>query len=267
MSQVHQVSPGFPRRGPPEGGAVSAPGRHGANPTLRRVIVLLPPSEGKAQPQAGPPLSLPELSFPELNPQRERLLNALTKLSGRRGLTHLGLSAGQAGELERNARLLEAPTAPAHQVYTGVLYERLGLADVPRERVLIASALFGMLRADDPIPYYRMSIGAKLPRIPNLAAWWRPHLKRALPADGLFVDMRSAAYAAAWKPAGMLPVRVFTADGRVVSHMAKATRGEVARRLLLADPAPDTPEAVAAIAGGELQPGPFLDVIGQTSGA
>lgn len=264
MSQVSFVSPGKPRGSPPGGGAISGPGRPATNPTLRRVIVLLPPSEGKAQPQNGPPLDLDRLSFPELNPQRERLLNALSKLQGKKGLAALGLSQKQAGELERNAALREAPAAPAYEVYSGVLYERLGLAGVPRERVLIASALFGMLRADDPIPYYRLSIGARLPRIPNLAAWWRPHLKRALPADGLFVDMRSAAYAAAWKPAGMLPVRVFTAEGRVVSHMAKATRGEVARRLLLADPPPTTAEEVAALAGGELKAGPFLDVIGQT---
>ncbi len=229
------------------------------------MIVLLPPSEGKAQPVDGPPLDLGALSFPELNPQRERLLNAVTRLRGKKGLAALGLSERQAGELERNAALREAPAAPAYEVYTGVLYERLGLADVPRERVLIASALFGFLRADDPIPYYRLSMGAKLPRIPNLAAWWRPHLKKAMPAGGLFVDMRSAAYAAAFKPEGMLPVRVFTAEGKVVSHMAKATRGDVARALLLADPPPQTPEEVAALTGGTLRTGPFLDVIGHTA--
>ena len=227
------------------------------------MIVLLPPSEGKSARKDGPPLDLEKLAFPELNPQRERLLRALPKLSRKA----LGLSPGQAGELERNAQILTAPTAPAFEVYTGVLYERLGLAGVPRDRVLIASALFGMLRADDPIPYYRMSIGAKLPRIANLAAWWRPHLKKALPDDALFVDMRSAAYAAAWKPPQLLPVRVFTAEGKVVSHMAKATRGEVARRLLLADPEPQTAEEVAAIAGGELKAGPYLDVIGHTAGS
>ena len=229
------------------------------------MIVLLPPSEGKTAPANGSPLDLEALSFPELNPQRERLLRAVTKLKGKRGLAALGLSAGQAGELERNAQLLDAPCAPAWQVYSGVLYERLQLATVPRERVLIASALWGFVRADDPIPYYRLSMGAKLPRIPNLAAWWRPHLKRVMPADGLFVDMRSAAYSAAWKPPGLLPVRVFTADGRVVSHMAKATRGEVARQLLL-NPV-ETPEEAAARTGGEITPGPFLDVIGQTPAA
>ena len=231
------------------------------------MFVLLPPSEGKTPPADGPPVDLAALSFPELAPQRERLLRAVTRLSGKRGLAALGLSERQAGELERNSGLLSAPAAPAFQVYSGVLYERLGLADVPRERVLIASALWGVLRADDAIPYYRLSIGARLPRIPNLAAWWRPHLRRVLPAEGLFVDMRSAAYAAAWKPQGLLPVRVFTAEGKVVSHMAKATRGQVARRLLLADPPPRSPEEVAELAGGELRPGPFLDVIGQTARA
>lgn len=230
------------------------------------MIVLLPPSEGKTPPAAGPPLDLAALSFAELTPQRERLLRAVTRLKGRRGLEALGLSPGQAGELERNAGLLEAPTAPAYEVYSGVLYDKLQLASVPRERVLIASALWGVLRADDPIPYYRLSMGAKLPRIPSLAAWWRPHLRRALPDGGLFVDMRSAAYASAWKPPHLLPVRVFTAEGKVVSHMAKATRGEVARRLLLHGDV-GTPEQVAAIAGGELRPGPFLDVIGQTAQA
>ena len=66
------------------------------------MIVLLPPSEGKAQPSSSPPappLDLDRLSFPELNPQRERLLRVLPRLSGRRGLQALGLSTGQAGEL------------------------------------------------------------------------------------------------------------------------------------------------------------------------
>jgi cytoplasmic iron level regulating protein YaaA (DUF328/UPF0246 family) len=87
---------------------------------------------------------------------------------------------------------------------------------------------------------------------------------------GLIVDMRSGAYAAAWKPqqATLLSVRAFTEqDGKrkAVSHMAKAVRGEVARALLLAKGAPANPEAAAAIAakGGfkvELTPS-TLDVI------
>jgi cytoplasmic iron level regulating protein YaaA (DUF328/UPF0246 family) len=86
----------------------------------------------------------------------------------------------------------------------------------------------------------------------------------------LVVDMRSGAYAAAWKPkhATLLAVRAFSeANGKrkPVSHMAKAVRGEVARALLEAKKAPADAEGAAAIAEAagfdvELAPG-YLDVI------
>jgi cytoplasmic iron level regulating protein YaaA (DUF328/UPF0246 family) len=89
------------------------------------------------------------------------------------------------------------------------------------------------------------------------------------PGD-LIVDMRSAAYASAWKPkqATLLSVRAFTDQGdkrKAVSHMAKAVRGDVARALLLAKRLPKDPEAAAAIARdagfkAELTPG-ALDLI------
>ena len=93
-------------------------------------------------------------------------------------------------------------------------------------------------------------MGARLPRLGGLAAWWRPALTAALPADGLVVDCRSGAYAAAWRPADgtVVEVRAFTSDGRVVSHMAKATRGDVARLLVEATVAPHDPAGVAALA-------------------
>lgn len=224
------------------------------------MLVLLPPSEGKTAPETGEPVDLASLAFGDLTERRERLLDTLTKLSSgsrRRALEALGLSERQAGELERNEHLLEAPAAPAAEVYTGVLYERLRLPDLParsRERVLIASALWGFVRPDDRIPAYRLSMGAKLPRLGGLAAWWRPALEAAVPdSPGLVVDMRSGAYAAAWKPraATLLGVRAFTErpDGKrsVVSHMAKRVRGDVARLLLTATDVPETPEEAAAV--------------------
>ena len=245
------------------------------------MLVLLPPSEGKTAPEAGPVLDLAALAHPELTARRERLLRTLIRVSAGRpatALKALGLSAGQAGELARNAGLASAPVAPAAEVYTGVLYERLRLAELAptaRARVLIASALWGVTRPDDPIPAYRLSIGARLPRTPRLAAYWRPALTRALPGDQLVVDLRSGAYAAAWTPPAGGPVvgvRAFreTAGRRaVVSHMVKAIRGEVARVVLEADPPPRTPEDVAQLVAAtgrsvELTPareGWWLDVI------
>jgi cytoplasmic iron level regulating protein YaaA (DUF328/UPF0246 family) len=222
------------------------------------VLILLPPSESKTPPASGAALDFATLAYPELIATRERLLDALVKLSaGRpaRALAALGLSQGQASELERNAALRSGPAAPAAEVYTGVLYERLRLPELPpaaRARVLIASALWGVVRPDDRIPAYRLSMAARLPRLGGPAARWRPALRATLPDEGLVVDLRSGPYVAAWTPraAETVAVRAFTerADRRtVVSHMVKATRGDVARLLLEARTPPRDAAEVAEL--------------------
>ena len=214
------------------------------------VLLLLPPSEGKTAPDDGPPLELDTLVFPALNERRTKLLDRLPRAT----LKGLGLSARQATELERNAHLRTAPAARAAEVYTGVLYERARLPELPPGDVLIASALWGFVRPQDRIPAYRLPVGARLPRIANLAAWWRPALRDVVRADGLVVDLRSAAYAAMWQPRDVevVAVRAFVeAPGgsrKPVSHMAKRARGDVVRALLLAATPPASPDAVAAIA-------------------
>jgi cytoplasmic iron level regulating protein YaaA (DUF328/UPF0246 family) len=199
------------------------------------MLVLLPPSEGKAQPDSAPPVDLGSLAFAqELGAFREELLGAL------------------------DSQLREAPAAPAAEVYTGVLFKRLELPQLPakaRRQVLIASALWGVVRPDDRVPYYKLPPKEKLDGIGPLAKYWRPALAEALPDEEgeLIIDMRSAAYSAMWKPkqATLLAVRAFSDSGgerKAISHMAKAVRGDVARALLQAKKAPGDPEAAAAIA-------------------
>lgn len=226
------------------------------------MLILLPPSEGKSAPVVGDPVDLAALPYADLlGERREKLLDALERLatlSRGRAVAMLGVSKGQAGEVDVDARLRVAPAAPAAEVYTGILYERLGLpglAPSARRRVLIASALWGVVRPDDRIPYYRLSAKARLTKIGPLAGFWRPALAAAIPDEpgGLVVDMRSGAYAAAWKPkqATLLPVRAFSevvGERKVVSHMAKAVRGDVARALLAAKRAPTDPKAAADVA-------------------
>jgi hypothetical protein len=243
------------------------------------VLILLPPSEGKFSPPEGAPVALDLLGFAaELGERRARLLDALERLgtvSTARALKQLDISKGQVGEIAVDAVLRTAPAAPAAAIYTGVLYDHLRLPELPAEakrKVLIASALWGVVRPEDRIPYYRFSAKARLARIGAPATYWRKSLAAAIPDEegGLVVDMRSAAYAAAWKPkrATLLAVRAFSESGgerKPVSHMAKAVRGDVARALLLARKPPADPEAVAAIArdaGFEVElSGSNLDVI------
>jgi uncharacterized protein len=211
------------------------------------LIVLLPPSEGKTAPSEGAPVDVSALPFAGLAKTRERLLDVLARLTFPRALKYLDIGPGLEEEARRNLTLRSAPAAPAHEVYTGVLYEHLGPFEA--DNVLIASGLWGFVRANDCIPAYRLSIGATLPRIPNLAALWREPLKRAMPDEGLIVDMRSGSYAAAWRPkaATVVGVRAFV-DGKTISHMVKATRGDVARILLSSGETPETPEDVASLA-------------------
>jgi cytoplasmic iron level regulating protein YaaA (DUF328/UPF0246 family) len=240
------------------------PGPH-ANARRLTVLVLLAPSEGKAPPPPDAlPVDLGALVYPELTRRRLKLVAALERLVAgrpRRALEALGLGPGQAAELERDHDLLHAPAAPAAEVYTGVLFQHLDLASLApgasrraEERILVASALWGVVRLTDRIPAYRLSIGARLPRIGGLAAAWRGPLTSALPRSGLVVDLRSQGYAAAWRPpeGTLVRVRAFSErDGRrtVVSHMAKATRGDVARLLVKARATPRDPEGVAALVG------------------
>lgn len=232
------------------------------------MLILLPPSEGKNREATGSPVDLAALSFAQqLTEKRERLLSVLEKQAGisrKRALAALGIPASQAEDVDLNGILLQAPSAPAAEIYSGVLYERLGFDSLSptagrraSEHVLIASALWGFLHPEDAIPYYRLSAGAKLPRIGGLAAYWRPVLAEAMQEAGLdqpnipILDMRSGGYAAAWKPreADLYAVRPFTEypDGsrKPVSHWAKATRGDVTRHLLRARSMPKTIEAAA----------------------
>lgn len=199
------------------------------------MLVLLPPSEGKTAPELGAPVDLGSLAFAEeLSEKREELLDAL------------------------DPTLRSAPAAPAAQVYTGVLFKRLELPRLPakaRRQVLIASALWGVVRPDDRIPYYKLPPKEKLDGIGPLAKYWRPALAEALPdKEGeLIVDMRSGAYSTMWKPkrATLLAVRAFSEENgkrKAVSHMAKAVRGDVARALLQAKKAPADPKAAATLA-------------------
>jgi cytoplasmic iron level regulating protein YaaA (DUF328/UPF0246 family) len=214
--------------------------------SVSRVLVLLPPSRGKALPAGGRRAGLSTLVYSRLRAPRERLIDAVDP----------GLRA--------------APAIPAAELYTGVLFAALGLVDLPWDGVLISSALWGVVRPGDRIPTYRLDMSAKPPGIGGLAAYWREPLRAALPDRGLVLDLRSGSYAAAWQPrrATRLAVRGFTEapDGRrtVITHMAKRVRGEVARLVIAAGGA-ERPEEVAEIvtAGGlrvELSAG-LLDVI------
>jgi cytoplasmic iron level regulating protein YaaA (DUF328/UPF0246 family) len=230
------------------------------------VLIVLPPSEGKTPAGRGKPLDLDALSFPQLTPARRKVLDALVELC-RADREHarqvLGLPPGLADLVARNALLTDAATARADRVYTGVLYDALGLPELPPDarrraasRVAVVSALFGLVRPTDRIPAYRLSGDASLPGLGPVAAVWRAALDEVVPqaAGGLVVDLRSTTYAGFWRPDAALARRVATVrvlhevDGRrtVVSHFNKSTKGRIVRDLLLDGANPGSVRALVA---------------------
>ncbi|MBB5869879.1 cytoplasmic iron level regulating protein YaaA (DUF328/UPF0246 family) [Allocatelliglobosispora scoriae] len=236
------------------------------------MLILLPPSEGKAAPGEGSPIKLGDLSLPKLRPARRQVFDALIALCRPRddepARAVLGLSPGQRDEVRLNAGLRKAAAMPAGSVYTGVVYDALELSSLPpaalaqaERSILISSGLWGAVRITDLIPPYRCPIGVNLPGVGPLGSFWRQAMSGVMAktaAAGLVLDLRSSGYATMWQPvpaaaAQVAAVRVLherTVDGvtkrSVVSHFNKATKGRLVRDLLIAGVEPTTPQDLIA---------------------
>jgi cytoplasmic iron level regulating protein YaaA (DUF328/UPF0246 family) len=211
------------------------------------VHILLPPSETKRDGGAeGSALDLAELGFSRLNSTRRTVLAAVRSLSTNRATAAraLKLSRAQYFEVERNRALRRSAVMPAMDRYSGVLYDALdagSLSVAARARagthVVIHSALFGLLRASDLIPAYRLSHDSRVPGI-SLGPTWRTAVAKELARlDGLVLDLRSESYVAL----GPAPntahfLRVVTEDERgarrALNHFNKKAKGEFVRELL-----------------------------------
>lgn len=230
------------------------------------MLILLPPSEGKAAPRRGKPIDLASLSSPGLTATRTTLLEALVDLcrdDADKAAEVLGLGPAQRDLVQRNADLGTAPTARADAIYTGVLYDALDVGTLSpaarrraTSRLAVTSSLFGIVRPGDRIPAYRLSGDAVLPGVGSVAGAWREVLGEAITdgmRSGLLVDLRSSTYATFWRPTKDVSRRVATvrvlheSGGRrtVVSHFNKATKGRIVRALLEDGADPRTPRALA----------------------
>ncbi|SDR93349.1 peroxide stress protein YaaA [Corynebacterium timonense] len=218
------------------------------------MLILLPPSETKAAGGDADPMTL---SFPSLNPIREEIMDDLVALPVDDMMATLNIPASKRAEAAENTSLRQAPTMPAIHRYTGVLYDALSPATLDTSalsRLAIGSALFGVVRATDLIPRYRLSGGSKLPArdgsVPTMKARWGASISEVLSELGFIVDMRSGAYHSLGPVPGAATVRVETEVGgarKVVSHFNKQYKGELARALA-SGPSCSSAAEVAAVA-------------------
>ncbi|MDQ1732732.1 MAG: uncharacterized protein QOK10_2891, partial [Pseudonocardiales bacterium] len=220
------------------------------------VRLLLPPSEGKLAGGRGKPLSERPASS-DLDPARATVRDALEALlvsADRETIARaLALPASVVDEaVTDNGSILSTATMPAVARYAGIVYDGLcvrELSAAARRRadrdVLIFSGLFGVLRGGEPIPVYRVPAKASLPGLGIAGTFWRRHLDSQLPSmlgGGLIIDLRSADYAAMWKPrdeaarARLISVRILSprpaGDFAVISYPSKYHKGRLAAALL-----------------------------------
>lgn len=193
-------------------------------------LVLLPPSEGKAPDGEGPPWAAGMMVDHDLDRHRRLVLTA----------------AVRAGVVVRRA-----PTAPAMDRYTGVLYKELAwpsLSLAARRRgatqVRIVSGLWGLVAPADPIPCYRLKMGAALGELGRLSTWWKPRLAPLLATrtagatvwDLLPLEHQAAMDWTACEPAERITVRFVDAQDRTVTHWNKLLKGSLVRWLLTVQP-------------------------------
>ncbi|MEZ5321514.1 MAG: YaaA family protein [Microthrixaceae bacterium] len=222
-------------------------------------VVLLPPSEAKVPDGRGAPFDSVNTRFAELDDHRRLVAEALAAAMVEEGTASrlLGVrGSALAAAREANRKVLLSATLATSARYRGVLYEEAKLSDlegVARRRlnrqVVVFSGLFGLLTPSDPIPDYKLKMGATLAPMGRLSSWWRPRLTTALDpiVDGRVVwDLLPQEHSAAWDhrhASYRTRIRVRFADvvgGTdaeperlvTVSHWNKLLKGALLRHLL-----------------------------------
>ena len=211
------------------------------------MLFLIPPSETKAIGGGSIKITQAHLTFGGLDTVREQVLQAYIQATG-------------------DEQILEAPTMPAIDRYTGTLYSAIhgrGLKGTPtannslntdelkraKSMVLIQSALFGVIAATDLIPNYKISPSKLICGINLKRLWPAAHDSSAWArlADGPIIDLRSKAYAElAPLPANVdaytVTVFVERADGALeqLNHFNKKAKGQLVRSALVANTEPKT---------------------------
>jgi len=203
------------------------------------MLILLPPSEGKEP--GGTDLWNPNSGRFGAQLQEPRdVVNALLN--------------DESVPLPAGARRTVPVSLPAFQRYNGVVWKHLDPASFTDKMlvralasVVVVSAIGGLFAYDDPVPEYKLKVGASLRGIGAVSKMWLPFLGKAIELelqkdchDGqrYVIDLLALDQSAAMKRPAGLPwyrVELFGPKGERSGHNGKAAKGRLARSLLESD--------------------------------
>ncbi len=211
-------------------------------------IILLPPSEGKATGgDASTKWTVDAGVFgAALASQRHTIVEQLRKVKGG-DQKLLGVGGPHLLRAQSVNTSLFSPSFPAWQRYTGVVWDHLDLASMTAakrksftQRIVVPSGLAGLVRADDPLPDYRLKMGARFAPFGLMSKWWRDAMTEALVAMAkkrTVIDVLPNEHRAALTMdniAGIVRVDLVAHSGGIVGgHNAKAAKGLLAQHLLI----------------------------------
>lgn len=216
---------------------------------MASLFILLPPSEGKA---AGGSAAAKwrETSGTfgkQLAVQRKALVDQLAKAKGGDGKL-LGVGKAHLARAQSaNVSLRDAPTLAAHQRYTGVVWDHLDLVSLTSalrtralKSIVVISGLLGAVSAADPIPDYRLKMGARFAPFGLLSTWWHDSLSETLNQafrGAVVIDLLPQEHRAAFTLDTELLSEYFVVGlnektGKAGGHDAKAAKGKLARHFI-----------------------------------
>lgn len=203
--------------------------------------ILFSPSETKISAGAGQHFNKDSFIFPELFEKRVEILDAY----------NIYLQNAQDSELEKlfgtkksdilkkyRTNIFKASTIKAIKRYDGVAYKHLCYNELDEvaqayidKNVLIFSNLFGVLRARDCIPDYRLKQAMSFNDL-KIEQFYNDNFSKAIDAyleDDDILDLRAGFYERFYTIKKSYTTLKFLKDSKVLSHFAKAYRGEVLR--------------------------------------
>ena len=138
--------------------------------------------------------------------------------------------------------IFKSPTMKAIQRYEGVAYDYLNYNSLEvsaqkyiDENTLIFSNIFGVIKADDKIPDYKLKQGESFENL-KIDKFYSDNFSQTLDnylLDEDILDLRAGFYEKFYTIKKPYLTMKFIKDGKVVSHFAKAYRGEILKLLAL----------------------------------